>query len=232
MNAALVKIDVAAAQLGWSVGKLFDLVDGGTLLEKGFGFVFDLSNDLSSKNGPRGSHRRDLRWWFPEVLARASRDTSRHGKYTFWEIGWVLNQIVPEKRATFHAGEVDQLFQIRARTRIDFGAELNGMPGRGSANFYPREVLVAFLTRRWLENLKKLSPQGRANLPVRPAEQQLRPATEKLSPAKAAPLHVAPLPHPSVDKTLDDHGRGQPQTVSRVGNSRPTGSPAKTLTAK
>lgn len=142
MNAQLVKIDVAAASLGWSAAKLFDLVDGGTLLEKGFAWVFNLAND------PTGD-RRDLRFWFPEVQARANADTSGHGKFSNYEIDWVIAKVLPEKRQHFQAGEVDQLFQIRPRTRIDLHVELNGNLWNG-AHTYRRDNLAAFLRRRWL----------------------------------------------------------------------------------
>jgi hypothetical protein len=145
MNAALVKIDVAAAHLGWSAAKLFELVDGGTLLEKGFAWVFNLANDVNGE-------RRDLRFWWPEVEARAKAragQPSNAGKLNHYEIDWVIARILPEKRVNFHAGELDQLFQIRPRTRIDLHAELSGSLD-GGRNFYPRPALVAFLQRRWL----------------------------------------------------------------------------------
>lgn len=158
MNAALVKIDVAAATLGWSAGKLFDLVDGGTLLEKGFVWVFNLAND------PHGD-RRDLRFWMPEIQARCVP----HGRsYGHWEIEHVIAKVLPKNRTNFHAGEVDQLFQIRHRTRIDLHGELFGTAtptAKGTPNFYPRTVLAAFLKRRWLGALyerRRLSTE-RAN---------------------------------------------------------------------
>lgn len=139
MNAALVKIDVAAATLGWSAPKLFSLVDGGDLVEQGFVWVFNLANDADGRN-------RDLRFWWPEIQARAA---ATRNKYVGYEIGWVIDRILPVKRATFHAGEVDQLFQIRPRTRIDLHAELAGTMESGR-NFYSRAALAAFLKRRWL----------------------------------------------------------------------------------
>ena len=142
MNAALVKIDVAAAALGWSAYKLFDLMDGGTLLEKGFAWVFNLAND------PAGE-RRDPRFWWQEIEARDSVDHSKHDKFSYYEIDWVINKILPIKRQNFHAGEVDQLFQIRRRTRIDLHGELAGQLD-GGRNFYKRAALAAFLKARWL----------------------------------------------------------------------------------
>lgn len=148
MNAALVKIDVAAADLDRSVAQVFDLVDGGTLLEKGITWVFNLAND------PDGD-RRDLRFWRPEVLAHGHRDII--GKYADWPIERVLAKILPEKRVNFHAGEVDKLFQIRPRTRIDLHGELAGALD-GGRNFYSRAALAAFLTRRWLGAVSKRKP--------------------------------------------------------------------------
>ncbi len=151
VNAALVKIDVAAADLGRSVTQIFELVDGGTLLETGLVWVFNLANDASTT-------RRDLRFWREELLARAAQRAggSHPGKYGHWELDWVIARILPVKRTQFHAGEVDQLFQIRPRTRIDFGAELNGEMKDGR-NFYARPVLAEFLKRRWLGALYQRS---------------------------------------------------------------------------
>ncbi len=154
MNAALVKIDVAAATLGWHVGKLFDLADGGTLLDKPFMWVFNLANNAEGE-------RRDLRWWLPEVMARASADPSKHDKYCGWELDWVLAQVLPPRIKNFQAGAVDQLFQIRPRTRIDLHHELAGVKG-SSGHSYERAALAAFLSRRWLAS-QTISPQRTAS---------------------------------------------------------------------
>lgn len=164
MQAALVKVDVAAARLRWNVGRLFDLTDGGTLLENGFAWVFNLAND------PCGQ-KRDLRWWMPEIEARAGSTGST--KFNYYQPGWVIGRILPEKRVNFHAGEVDQLFQIRPRTRIDLHAEIFGgvavTKGRGP-NFYSREFLAAFLLRRWLgavsARTNHFSPRAGATTPA------------------------------------------------------------------
>lgn len=156
MNAALVKIDVAAATLGWSAAKLFDLVEGpgrsGDLIEKSFVWVFNLANN------PAGE-RRDLRFWMPELTAR-SVSTSGRTKFDGYQIDWVIARVLPEKRVNFHAGEVDQLFQIRPRTRIDLHEELTGARSgeRGARNFYSRVELAEFLKRRWLGALYSRKP--------------------------------------------------------------------------
>ncbi|MEI8289827.1 MAG: hypothetical protein WCH99_10165 [Verrucomicrobiota bacterium] len=139
MNAQLVKIDVAAAQLGWSAAKLFDLVEGGTLLEAGFEWVFNLAND------PKGE-RRDLRFWMYEVAHRADPGSKLQAPSSY-ELSGVINTILPPARRYFHAGEVDQLFQIRPRTRIDLHDELAGSLNSGR-NQYARADLAAFLKRR------------------------------------------------------------------------------------
>jgi hypothetical protein len=158
MNAQLVKIDVAAADLDKSVKALFEMADGGTLIERALQWVFDFSNGDACRIG---QHRRDLRFWRPEILARASKDVSLHNKYRGWQLDWVLARILPPKRLNFHAGEVDQLFQLRPRTRIDFGEELNGKIA-GGRNFYTRDVLVKFLTGRWIGTQSRvLSPKSR-----------------------------------------------------------------------
>ena len=138
----LIKIDVAAALFGnrKSVSQLFEMAEGGSLTEKALLWVFDLSN---------GEVRRDLRFWAPEIEARVSADASKHNKYCGWELDWVIAKIVPVTINEYRAGQVDLMFQIRPRTRIDFGEELNGNK-RNGANTYQRENLVKFLTTRWL----------------------------------------------------------------------------------
>ena len=138
MKAILVKVDVAADKLGEPVSVLFDLASGGTLTERGLQWVWNFSN-------PIDSYRRDLRFWVPELDARAEGD----GRYDGWQIDAVLNAILPEHRQHFHAGELDQILQLRPRTRIDFGAELNGDLKQGR-HFYSRHDVFWFLKRRWL----------------------------------------------------------------------------------
>jgi hypothetical protein len=139
MKTELVKIDVAAADLGRSVARISDLVDGGRLGEPGLLWTFNLAVDFHSQ-------RRSLRFWRPELLALAQGEP---GKYHRHKIAGVIALILPEKRASFHAGEVDQLLQIRPRTRIDYGDEL---PGRlnDRRNTYSRQELESFLKRRWI----------------------------------------------------------------------------------
>jgi hypothetical protein len=143
MKPALVKIDVAAADLGISVRRIEQLVDGGTKHEKGFLWIFNLANDLNSRC-------RDLRFWRPELLARVQGEADKHGR---WEIAQVIASVLPVKREKFHGGELDQLFQIRPTTRIAYGAELNGKKV-GDGNSYSRTMLAAFLERRWLGAIK------------------------------------------------------------------------------
>jgi hypothetical protein len=154
MNSALVKIDVAAHITRKPVPVLFAMADGGDLVDRALLWVFDLSN------GEQGA-RRELRFWEPELQTRANPDPTKHNKYCGWELDWVIKKVLPEKRAAFHAGEVDYLFQIRPRTRIDF-TELNGEMKQGR-NFYSRQVLADFLTRRWLHSRPTATLPGNHN---------------------------------------------------------------------
>jgi len=144
MNAQLVKLDVAAARLGWSAVKLLSLADEGTLLEPGFIWVWNLANNLQGD-------RRDLRFWWDEVVARDEGGDVGEGHDL--SLDQVIEKILPIRRTTFHAGEVDSMFQIRHRTRLDYGLELNGGLVKGRT-LYPRETLAAFLRRRWLGHNK------------------------------------------------------------------------------
>jgi hypothetical protein len=141
MLSQLVKIDVAALGLGKSAQQIFDLVDGGTVSEVGLFWVFNLATD------PAG-HRRELRFWRPELAAREGGNASRyHGE----NIDWVISQILPGNREVFHAGEVSALLQIRHNTRRGYGLQL---PGRlvQCRNIYSRPALERFLRQRWLGN--------------------------------------------------------------------------------
>ena len=150
-RSALVKVDVAAADLGRSIPDIFDLVDGGMAAEAGIMWAFDLARHP-------GRQRRNLRCWRPELLARAGGDS---GKYHRQPVSWVVAQILPETRQTFQAGEVDRLFQIRPRTRIDLHPELKGVMG-GGRHTYARPHLESFLLRRWVGTLATCSDRRAA----------------------------------------------------------------------
>ena len=139
---ALVKIDVAAVDLNRSARQVFDLVIGGTLLEPGLTWVFNLANDPADS-------RRDLRFWRPELQQRRTGSGPQVGAddVSLLPLEEVLARILPVTRTNFAAGEVDQMFQIRPRTRIDFGMELAGQM-RGTGRFYSRAALAEFLRRR------------------------------------------------------------------------------------
>lgn len=142
MNTALVKIDVAAADLGLAVRRIEQMFEGRDLTTGSLVWVFDFAKSLE-KNA-----RRVPRFWRPELLAVASGDGALRGKYVGFELDWVIDKILPVNRSHFHAGEVDQLFQIRHNTRKNY-PELNGTL-RDGRNYYERATLVAFLKRRWL----------------------------------------------------------------------------------
>lgn len=143
MNVALVKIDAASAYLGRSVKQVFALVDGGSLAEAGLLWVFNLAHNAASR-------RRDLRFWRTELLARAGGQADDYGRL---KISQVIIQILPATREYFHAGEVDQMFQIRPSTRKAVDAELKGHLV-GGRNVYQRTKLETFLNRRWIGRLK------------------------------------------------------------------------------
>lgn len=139
MQTALVKIDVAAFDLGKPASQIINLVDGGSLSEVGLLWVFNLARN-------RNGSRRELRFWRPELAARA---TGRAAQFHSQDIRQTIAQILPGDRQRFNAGDVDALFQIRPRTRLDFGAELPGHLDAGR-NTYARRDLESFLIRRWI----------------------------------------------------------------------------------
>lgn len=141
MFCPLVKIDVVAHMLNRSARQIFDLVDGGSPMEAGLMWVFNLARNSSG-------HRRDLRFWDSEIKARAAGEAA---KYHNQDLAWVLSQIMPVSRQSFPAGEVSRLLQVRHQTRLSYGEQL---PGRrhSCGNTYERPALEHFLRLRWIGN--------------------------------------------------------------------------------
>jgi len=138
MFPALVKIDVATVLTGQSILTLFQRADGASLTEPTLVWVFNFSNGDPQTVSTK-SRRRDLRFWHPELVATEEKKL---------KLDQVIARILPAKKIIFHAGEVDQLFQLRPRTRIDF-ADLHGeIKARRYA--YTRATLVEFLRNRWI----------------------------------------------------------------------------------
>lgn len=137
MNIALVKIDVATVDLGKSVRKIEQLVDGGRVHDRALLWVFNLAHNPSGKP-------RVLRFWRPELLARGQGEP---GKYHHCKLDDIITLILPINRNIFHAGEVSELFQIRHNTRLELFAAAGQTDGR---NFYSRPALAKFLQQRWL----------------------------------------------------------------------------------
>jgi hypothetical protein len=142
MNTVLVKTDVAAADLNLSIRRIEQMVDGGTPAEPALLWVF---NFAVNPTGPI----RSLRFWRPELQARAAGQAN----FSWMGISQVIDEILPVTRAYFHAGEVDQMFQIRHNTRIEL---IQAMAERreGNSNVYQRATLVEFLENRWLGRLE------------------------------------------------------------------------------
>ncbi len=153
MNAALVKIDVAANLLQRSAQRIFEMADGVSLIDGGLTWVFNLANDPKSL-------RRDLRFWLPELeaVSDGAIGTSRPTGLPD-SIGGVVDMILPARVQNFQAGQIDALFQIRPRTRIDLHGEFAGSL-RSGRNFYHRDDLAAFLKRRWLGASVKIGGAG------------------------------------------------------------------------
>jgi hypothetical protein len=166
VNPAIVKIDVAADLLGKPVRVIEQMVSGGNrdLFIHPLVWVFDLASSAEGR-------AQRPRFWRTELMAHASNEPQR---YCGWELEWVLNQILPAKRVNFQAGELDMLFQLRPITRTRLHADMLAcaqaikVPWSPSdaVNFYPRSILVSFLTRRWLgaiyDRLKQLPPRAAA----------------------------------------------------------------------
>lgn len=137
----LVKIDVAAHVLNRSVRQIFDLVDGGTHVEVGLMWVFNLAVN------PAG-YRRELRFWCPEIEARRA---GQPAKYHNRDVAWVISQILPGNRQSFQPGQINDLLQVRHNTRLEYGTQLPGIR-HSCGNTYQRPALERFLALRWLGN--------------------------------------------------------------------------------
>jgi len=135
----LVKVDVASVYLGISVRKSFDLADGGSANEPGLLWVWNLAHNISG-------NRRDLRFLRAELVARGK---GQDAEFRAMTLETVIDQVLPARREGFYGGQLDQAFQIRPRTRLDFGPELPGVRA-GSGHWYRRTALAEFLKRRWL----------------------------------------------------------------------------------
>jgi len=140
MQPVLVKIDVAVVQMHRSVRAIYGMAEGGTRLDKALCWVFDFS---------RGNRctRRDLRFWYPELMARGGTDDARRYGYSGFQLEWVIKRILPESRQRFSAGEVSEWLQIRHNTRAAL------LPADGWANrraYYLRQTLAGFLRQCWV----------------------------------------------------------------------------------
>jgi len=148
----LLKIDVATVITGQSINVLYERAEGTGDLESALVWVFDFSRGASRRDVIR-AHRRDLRFWHSELTGADVK------KLTLEQ---VLETILPSSKKTFQAGEVDHLFQLRPRTRLD----LCGLEGelKGGRNSYTREKLAGFLQDRWIGFAKNRSrrqpPEG------------------------------------------------------------------------
>jgi hypothetical protein len=140
MKATLVKVDVASADLGKTAKEIIELADGGSLLEPALVWVFDLSTS-------RSKSRRELRFWRVELDARANgkAETVRG-----LEVDAVVNRILPEGRTKLFAGELDLLWQLRPRSRLDLDRQFARRRKLYHKKTYPRWILLEFLKRRWL----------------------------------------------------------------------------------
>lgn len=155
---ALVTVDAASLLTGRAVPELFALAGGSKARARGLEWVFNFS-----KYRCRG--RRELRFWTTELQEWPAPSART--------LDAVIADILPRGGAHYHAGEVDHLFQIRPRTRIDMHNELSASVKHGSHR-YRRDELAAFLKRRWLGPTKKKKARAGKRICLNlPAESRL-----------------------------------------------------------
>jgi hypothetical protein len=143
---------VANAVVNMGVDSINNLVESGALL-----WVFNLATDPCGKIS-------SLRFFLPELEARASGDSKR---FSDFQIAQIVGQILPASRSTWQAGALDQHFQLSRPARISLHAEILGNGGircqNASSNIYARDRLAKFLERRWLGNLGTETHRHRQN---------------------------------------------------------------------
>jgi hypothetical protein len=127
---SLLKIDAAAYLRRTTVDNLFKLSEGGTLIDHGLEWVFNVATNA---NGVE----RDLRFWSQEIEAPETTDKS--------SLAGMLAVLLPRK-LNFASQEVTSLLQIRRSHLMQLRRVRALPPGK----FTSRAALENFLQSRWL----------------------------------------------------------------------------------
>jgi hypothetical protein len=139
----LVKLDTVCSYSGKTADQVFAMADGSALFHEGLEFVFNVA---ASRDG----RRRDLRFWFREVLARSAKI-----QFPAFTLDQALEKILPLTIAHFAPGRICGIFRIADNTLMNLRGEIGQPQGAIS-----REKLATFLRRRWLgaDNLHTETP--------------------------------------------------------------------------
>jgi hypothetical protein len=131
----LVCVNTAAVLLRQRADLVYEMADGGTLLEGSLTWVFDLS-----ARGSAGVNR-DLRFFLGELLAPA---TARN-----LTLPRVLDCILPPAVANFQSGRVERLLGLRKQSIMRLRDQMGGQRSFNTT-YFPRQKLAEFLASRWL----------------------------------------------------------------------------------
>lgn len=132
MRPVLVKVDVAARELGLAPKRIMEMAQGGTLTEGSLIWVFNLAR--------ADARRIDYRFWLGELMCKAN-----NVPFPTRTLDEAMNCICPPSVANWHAGRIIEEFQFRDSTLLRVREEI-GQP----LGMIPREKLVTWLKQRWL----------------------------------------------------------------------------------
>ncbi|HEY5044156.1 MAG TPA: hypothetical protein VIK53_19470 [Verrucomicrobiae bacterium] len=140
----LIQTETVRDLTGLRADEIRDLVTGGTLTHRGLAWVWDFSAQFP------GNQNRDLRFWRDEALAHCSPDSTKQNRFGNYQIGWVIDRVLPRSRANFHSGELLAMFALERPSLLRLRDEMNGRLAGARNALFPRASVAAFLERRWL----------------------------------------------------------------------------------
>lgn len=129
IRAVLLSTKAAGALRGKNERQMRELAEGGSLIEAGLEWVFNVAVDA-------GSDKRDLRFYAGEIICPEFQRGKR--------LADVVNAILPPTRKDFPIGQLVLEWQVTHQHIYNLKTARELPPG----SFTPRNALVSFLMRR------------------------------------------------------------------------------------